>query len=289
MLYESEYYGVCSLGDSLAHHGIPKQKWGVRRFQYEDGSLTPAGRERYGVGTGGSAIGGAAYSLLTERKLNPKSIASFAINDMVDDAILSGKFDGLARRKNSSKELAKSNASLAKKGDYNFKDDAEGTRLKNAASEASKKFHEVRKVEDDFLNNPELVRKYSEIVANKTWNQAVHKLGWNNTPEGKKEWIDRHVSGEFDQNHESFAEYMRDKVGKDGYSGYMEKVAGARRNLRSAVDKYVDHALGDLKDTKIKDLQNQNWDPKKRKWVPTETTLKRKAAYKINMDYLQGK
>jgi len=32
----------------LAHHGIKDQKWYRRRFQNEDGSLTPAGRERYG-------------------------------------------------------------------------------------------------------------------------------------------------------------------------------------------------------------------------------------------------
>lgn len=31
----------------LAHYGIRGQKWGVRNYQHEDGSLTPAGVERY--------------------------------------------------------------------------------------------------------------------------------------------------------------------------------------------------------------------------------------------------
>ena len=36
--------------DELYHHGIKGQKWGVRRFQNPDGTLTSAGRKRYGDG-----------------------------------------------------------------------------------------------------------------------------------------------------------------------------------------------------------------------------------------------
>lgn len=38
------------LENELYHHGIKGQRWGVRRFQNEDGSLTSAGRKRYKVG-----------------------------------------------------------------------------------------------------------------------------------------------------------------------------------------------------------------------------------------------
>ena len=31
----------------IAHHGIKGQRWGIRRYQNEDGSLTPAGVRRY--------------------------------------------------------------------------------------------------------------------------------------------------------------------------------------------------------------------------------------------------
>ena len=37
-----------NIDTTLTHHGIKGQKWGLRRFQNPDGSLTPAGRERYG-------------------------------------------------------------------------------------------------------------------------------------------------------------------------------------------------------------------------------------------------
>ena len=45
--YEEEY---------LAHHGTKGQRWGVRRFQNSDGSLTAAGKLRYSVGNVGRSI-----------------------------------------------------------------------------------------------------------------------------------------------------------------------------------------------------------------------------------------
>ena len=35
--------------DEMYHHGVKVQRWGLRRFQNEDGSLTDAGRNRYGI------------------------------------------------------------------------------------------------------------------------------------------------------------------------------------------------------------------------------------------------
>ena len=38
--------------NELYHYGIKGQRWNDRRYQYEDGSLTPEGKIRYGVGNG---------------------------------------------------------------------------------------------------------------------------------------------------------------------------------------------------------------------------------------------
>ncbi len=49
----------------IAHHGVRGQKWGIRRYQYSDGSLTPAGRRRAQKLKGD-------YKALTGKKLKGK-------------------------------------------------------------------------------------------------------------------------------------------------------------------------------------------------------------------------
>lgn len=59
----------------LAHHGILGMKWGIRRFQNPDGSLTPEGRERYGYGEG------------TTKRLDPRLETSFNPSGLSDKEI----------------------------------------------------------------------------------------------------------------------------------------------------------------------------------------------------------
>lgn len=40
----------------LCHHGVKGQKWGVRRYQNKDGSLTDEGRRAYGYGKGADRV-----------------------------------------------------------------------------------------------------------------------------------------------------------------------------------------------------------------------------------------
>lgn len=45
---ELAHMDACDI-DELYHHGVKGQRWGIRRYQNDDGTLTAEGRKRYGV------------------------------------------------------------------------------------------------------------------------------------------------------------------------------------------------------------------------------------------------
>lgn len=65
--------------DELMHHGIKGQRWGVRRYQNKDGTLTDEGRKKYGqkrsdAQTTSKVAGGAKSVIRTVAK--PLSVIS---------------------------------------------------------------------------------------------------------------------------------------------------------------------------------------------------------------------
>ena len=81
------YEGKLVPVDELMHHGIKGMKWGVRRYQNPDGTLTAEGRKRYGYGTLDEE-GKAAYK--SYKKGDAKLIAQATGKAAVRGALLGG-------------------------------------------------------------------------------------------------------------------------------------------------------------------------------------------------------
>lgn len=96
-------YAIVMVGENVCHHGIKGQKWGVRRYQNEDGSLTSAGKKRYSTFKPGdekryNVTSGTVTVNGITRKMNRKEKNEARdISRIINDANRGGNTDKLGR------------------------------------------------------------------------------------------------------------------------------------------------------------------------------------------------
>lgn len=168
-----EYYGTSYWAptNSLSHHGIKGMKWGVRRYQNADGSLTAAGERRY---YGHSIKGNIHRALAKNYELNEKTYNKFgnktlaSMNKAAKDEQL--KKASEADKAKEDKIKAKEDKKNAKEQARNEKFEAKGRQadrdLKNAKNSSEAEYALQKKIQHDIEKDQTKVERVLKYFGN---------------------------------------------------------------------------------------------------------------------------
>ena len=193
---------------SLYHHGIKGQKWGIRHYRNEDGSLTAAGKKRYGKMSGKKI-----YKILKKQVREERA-----------------KQNGSSNRWMSRQAIGKNSKKLIEENEKKWKE--------YDSSKAYKKWEKEvedfeRKNEDLLVNDPQ---KY-----NKKWEELSSR-------KPKKDWNILEATVAYGVTGKEYVGDYLNKGGKDLSIAYIKDLGYNEKVAKEFVDKMIksNRTLGDV-------------------------------------------
>lgn len=258
-----EFYDDYYSPDDLYHWGIKDMKWGVRRFQNKDGSLTDAGRKRYNVSDGqpkkslGQKI--SDYKKASKRKANLKK----------------------AREARAAKKEAEEKAKVA--AEQRKKDlDAGKIKAKDMTNEELKdrinRLNDEKKYKQlmEETDQTSKVMSYGKQFAKKMWEQAIVPAATEAGKDIIKDKIKAASKGKVD-----VEEFDLDKFWKNRNKKTTKEIQDvqARLNAENAIKKMMEKRESEKSGKKSSDKskkQNDNTDDASKKQEDKEASKQKK-------------
>lgn len=210
--------------DELYHHGILGQRWGHRRYQYEDGSWTPEGRERYGEG--GAREKSDAQKYKAKVSYNTQKYKANLKSKAQKEKDKRAAKEERVRIKENAKSSRIARKEQAKFDKLNKKEEA---KLQNQGRPGSLKFRKTSKMSDEDLANA-INRLKLQAEYNKQYTLATQ-------PNSALAKADRFFEG-------ATGKFVRDLA-----------VATVPNVANTVAGKVVDYALKDTGDKVTKELE----------------------------------
>lgn len=148
--------------DYLEHHGVPEQKWGVRRYQNKDGSLTPRGRKRLKSGSASRAME-TVKAKVAQHQAKKAARAAVVKEKKAKEA---GHEDFQRARAKKPKQMSTSE----------LKEATDRLKLESQYSELAKKLH--KETPKDYVKRVAvtMAKDYGEAVARQMVGRAINQV-----------------------------------------------------------------------------------------------------------------